>query len=828
MEALSWMIVLFVALFCFYKRLAGIWSSAIISAALVFAGSCSQLSLTTVYVMAVTWVMVVTLFTWPLLRQTILTKHLLRWFKQQQPEISPVEQAVLDAGGYWYERSLLSGELCWDSLFDLPITHLTEKEQHFIDNQVETLCGLLDDWKICHEEKNLSEQAWNYIKQERFWGIEIDPQYGGLGFSPAAHSAIVTKVATRSVSAAYTVMVPNSLGPAELIHHFGTLEQKERYLPRLASGQEVPCFALTGPDAGSDAANLPDTGVVCYDHYQGERVLGLRLNWEKRYITLAPIATLIGLAVRVSDPEQLLGTTIDLGIQVVLVPHDTPGVTRGARHAPMSLGFMNGPLSGQDVFLPLSQVLGSLSSANQGWTMLLECLSIGRGISMPALSSAVAQQCFKLTSAYSRIREQFHRPIGHFEGIKSALAEIGGYSYIIEATRHLTTEAVVQGAKPAVASVMSKYHLTELSRRVLLRSMDIHAGHGLQMGPSNLLANVFNGQPISTVGEGANIMTRNLIIFGQGLLRSHPFLKPAIQAAHQSNSLKALEDFDRLFWKHTRFIISQTLQGVWSGVTCGRFIPSPKRRRSITRYCRGVTQLSTALILLSELTLSTLGKNLKMKESISAKLGDAFSYLYLTLCVLKFYEDHNHSGETIAMRWACDFSLSEAYHALDQLTLNFPKRRLARLVLRALFPWGKPFHQPTDLLSHELADWMQMDTSDRERLTALCYVGRLPNEPINRVERAFKSILQNQALFDKVELAIWSRKIGRAQTREETLRQAQQQAVITQAEYETLMTCEHLREQACTVDVFEHMGCSSWQTIKQAHAPRSEKIDERI
>ncbi|MBV53361.1 MAG: acyl-CoA dehydrogenase [Coxiellaceae bacterium] len=801
---LSWLVVLIVLTVCLYCQARSAVTALSLFSALIALAYINSISLLGTTLLFCTGFLVYVFFVFAPLRRNVTTRFFMPWFKRQQSEITPVEQAVLDAGGHWIERELLSGSLSWDKLFKLPVTPLTDHEQHFLDHQVEHLCSLLDDWKICHEDKDLSSEAWDYIKQERFFGIEIDTALGGLGFSPAAHSAIITKIATCSISAAYTVMVPNSLGPAELIHHFGSQEQKQHYLPRLSSGQEIPCFALTGPEAGSDAASLPDRGVICSEEYQGKQVIGVRLNWEKRYITLAPIATLIGLAVHVYDPDNLIGDDQDLGIQVVLVPHDTPGVSQGARHMPMSLGFMNGTLLGNDVFLPLTQVLGTLSSPNQGWMMLLECLSIGRGISMPALSSAVGQQCFKMTSAYCKVREQFNRPIGEFEGVKTALSEIGGLTYLIAATRYVTTEAVVQGAKPSVASVMSKYHLTELSRKILARSMDIHAGHGLQMGPRNLLANVFNGQPISTVGEGANIMTRNLIIFGQGVMRSHPFLKAATQAAYHENQKYALKQFDRHLWCHVKFLSCHFIRGIFSGLTGGSWCNTPSGiDKTIRGYCQKVIRMNHVFIIFTDLTLAILGKQLKVRESISARLGDVFSYLYLLICLLKFYNDEKDKHALPLLSWACDYALSSAYEALEELANNFPKPRLARCLMRLFFPWGRPFYPPKDDLSHQLADWMQESTPLRDRLTQLCYVGDTMMDPVYRLENAFQNILQNHKLFDKVNQGIKEGTIFRGLTRHDTLRHALSKAIINQAEYDLLMACEELRDQACAVDVFD-------------------------
>jgi acyl-CoA dehydrogenase len=738
------------------------------------------------------------------LRLKIFSAPLCEWFQTKLPAISADEKMVLETGGSWWESEIFSGKPKLSNILNQRIGGLTAVERSFLDQQVNTLCEMLNEWEINNKYKDLPKQAWDYIKSERFWALCMDKSYGGLGFSHLAHSAIITKIASRSICAAYTVMVPNSLGPAELINYCGTKEQKEYYLPRLADGREIGCFGLTSLHAGSDAASIPDQGVICRGMHDGVEVLGIRLDFKKRYITLAPVSTLIGLAFQLSDPDSLIGEDEKLGITVALVPSHHQGVAVGTRHSPMTLGFMNGPLSGENVFIPIDWVIGGQENCGQGWKILMGCLSIGRGISMPALSSAVAQQCTRMTGPYAAIRRQFKKAIGEFEGVKEKLAHIAGRAYLIESMRYCISQAVEDGARPSVAAAISKFHLTELSRAVLKDAMDIHSGHGLQAGPSNLLAEIYSGIPISTVGEGANIMTRNLIIFGQGVMRSHPFIRDSISAAAdvEHNPL-ALDLFDQAISQHVRWSVKSWVRGFIFGVTKGRCIRVKKHPLAYAQ--KRIIWLSNAFASISDIALLKLGKSFKQKETMSSRLGDVLSYLTLATCVLKYCHDHlkDHADDELAYaRWAFDYCFYQIEQALNGFFDNFAYRRWAKVLRAVFFPLGLRFHYPSDTLNHTLANSLQVNNSLHQRLSSLCFVGSSVSDPVRRIDHAWQTLQASQALFDKVQRAVKQKRVARQWTREETFNIALKQKVITQVEYDTLIDAEKIRDYALNVDEF--------------------------
>ena len=507
------------------------------------------------------------------LRRSFWVKPFLSYLKKILPPISETEKIVLEAGDTWWEKDLFCGQPNWKVLHHIPLSRLTTEEQAFINDQVEMLCSLLDDFDILTKYHDLLPTVWTYLKQQKFFGMVIPKKYGGLGFSALAHSTVVLKIATRSVSAAVNTLVPNSLGPAELLLHYGTKEQKDYYLPRLAIGEEIPCFALTSVDAGSDAAALQDSGIVCNGVYQAKEMIGIRLNFNKRYITLAPISTVIGIAFKLSDPDHLIGSKTEIGITVALVPSLLAGVEIGKRHSPMGLAFMNGPIIGKNVFIPISFVIGGEKMLGQGWGMLMECLSVGRGISLPAVSAAQAQLAYRMTGAYSVLREQFHQAVAHFEGVAAALARIAGLTYLIEATRRFTVTAVDASLKPALASSIAKYHMTEFARTIVNDAMDIHGGRGIQMGPRNYLAQGYIAIPISITVEGANILTRNLILFGQGAVRCHPYLRDEMDAITK----KDMVSLDKLLIEHFSYSFKNLLKTFSFAFGLGHFfVDTPK------------------------------------------------------------------------------------------------------------------------------------------------------------------------------------------------------------------------------------------------------------
>lgn len=655
------------------------------------------------------------------LRRAWLTAPLFRRFRAVLPPLSDTERQALEAGTVGWDGELFSGRPDWRALLDTPPARLSAVEQAFLDGPTETLCRMIDDWRITHEDHDLPAAAWDYIRREGFFGMILPRAYGGLEFSNAAHSAVVMKLATRSITAAVTVMVPNSLGPGKLLLHYGTDAQKRHYLPRLARGLDVPCFALTGPHAGSDASALPDTGVVCRGRWNGETVIGLRLNWDKRYITLGPVATLIGLAFRCLDPEHLLGDAEDRGITVVLVPRDTPGVEIGARHDPLDIPFMNGPTRGHDVFVPLSQVVGGEAGIGHGWRMLVESLSEGRGISLPALATGAGKAASRFTGAYARVRRQFNQPIGHFEGVEEALARIAGLTYQMDAARQLTLAFLDRGEKPSVVSAIVKYHLTEKYRCVINDAMDIQGGSGICLGPSNLLGRAYQAIPIAITVEGANILTRSMIIFGQGAIRCHPWVLREFAAVHHADRREGERLFDAALVGHLRFLAGNAGRALCCGLTRGRLGRTPPSRAR--RYYQTLAWMSAALALSSDAAMMTLGGSLKRRERLSARLGDVLSELYLSSSVLKrFHDDGEPEADYPLVRWALQDSLYRMQESFRSLYRNLPGRPLAWLLRGLTFPTGFAFSEPSDRAAHAAARVLLSPSDTRARLTAGVFV----------------------------------------------------------------------------------------------------------
>lgn len=748
------------------------------------------------------WMLAVLALITPL-RLQILIIPFLRWFQRENPPLSAAEQQVIDAGGVWWGTELFSGDPDWQSLFGASSKAVfTPSEQAFLDKEVAEFCDLLDEWQISHQDHDLPQSAWAMIKTQGFWALEMAPEYGGHGFSPFAHAAIISKIAARSVSAAITVMVPNSLGPAEFLKYYGTPAQKDYYLPRLARGEEIACFALTGVEAGSDAASIADTGVVGYGEYAGQKVLGLKLNWDKRYITLAPVATLIGLAFRMFDPEHLLGEVEDIGITLALIPADLPGVEKGARHLPLNMGFMNGPVRGKNVFVPLDQLIGGVERRGQGWQMMMECLVVGRGISLPSLASAMSQFCTRMSSAYAQVRQQFHRPIGKFEGIQQVLGRISGLSYVSEALRLSTIEAIQAGGRPAVASAITKYHLTEFTRQIVADSMDIHAGHGIQMGPRNYLAYLHAAVPINITVEGANILTRGLIIYGQGVLRCHPYLRSELQAAMNQN----VRRFDKIFRRHIGFAFSQISRLIIYGITGGRMIGvNSGLNPDFQPYLRQLTRMSNAFVALTDITLLVLGKRLKIKEALSARLGDLLSYMCMAVSVLKYYHDHGqHADEQIFVKWGVTFCFGKMQEAIMEFLANFPVRWIAVIMRRLIFPWGNAYPGPADEIAACIATAFSENISLRERLSEHCYLP--PGSSAWQMEQALRALLNAAPLLEKLKGT--AAKAGAALPDCSTsylsaqIDQAYQQQKISAAERDELQNVAKLCWEAIQVDEF--------------------------
>ncbi|MFQ5994623.1 MAG: acyl-CoA dehydrogenase [Acidiferrobacterales bacterium] len=685
-----------------------------------------------------------------LLRRALISNRLLAIFRNLMPKMSDTEREAMQAGTVWWDAELFSGAPNWRALLDLPPPHVSAEEQAFLDGPVEELCRIVDDWQITHELHDLPPEIWRFVRENGFLGLIIPKRYGGMGFSALAHSAVVMKLASRSIAVATTVMVPNSLGPAELLLHYGTDEQKDHYLPRLARGEEIPCFALTSAEAGSDAAAMPDTGIVC----RQRDVLGIRLNWRKRYITLGPVATVLGLAFKLHDPDQLLGDQVELGITAALIPTDTPGVTIGRRHDPLGVPFQNGPNSGKDVFIPIDWVIGGREGVGQGWRMLMERLAAGRGISLPALGTSGGKVASRVTGAYARIRRQFKLPIGRFEGIEEALARIAGNTYMMDAARTLTAQAVDLGEKPSVVSAIVKYHLTEHMRHVINDAMDIHGGAGICLGPRNVLGRAYQGLPIPITVEGANIMTRSLIIYGQGAIRCHPYVYKEMEAIADTNQRRASKQFDQAFFGHAGYIISNAARALLLGLTGARItrvvLSGPTRR-----YYQHLTRMSAAFAFTSDVAMVLLGGALKRKEKLSGRLADALSYMYLASAALKRFEDQGRpKADLPVVKWVCEDALYRIQQALDGVIRNFPARRVAWVLRRFVFPLGRRFRVPSDRLGHQVASILLAPSAARDRLTEGMYLPQDPADPVGRLEDALPKVIAAEPLERKLYRAL--------------------------------------------------------------------------
>jgi acyl-CoA dehydrogenase len=670
------------------------------------------------------------------LRIRLLTRPFMKKYRKLLPAMSSTEREALDAGTVWWDGELFTGGPNWQKLMSAKPPVLNPAEQAFLDGPCETLCAMLDDWDITHRRADLPAEVWDFIKSQGFFAMIIPRRYGGLEFSAYAHSCVLIKIASRSATASSTIAVPNSLGPAELLLHYGTEAQKNHYLPRLARGDDVPCFALTGPRAGSDAASIPDTGIICKGQWAGRETLGIRLNFSKRYITLAPVATVIGLAFRLYDPEHLMGEKADLGITCALIPRDTPGVAIGRRHFPLNIPFQNGPIQGHDVFVPLDAIIGGFATAGQGWRMLVEQLSVGRCISLPSNATGGAQAAVYASGAYARIRRQFNTPIGSFEGIEQVLARMAARTYIIEAARSVTAGAIDGGEKPSVPSAMLKYHATEIGRMVANDAMDIHGGKGIMLGPSNYLGRGYQVVPVAITVEGANILTRNLIIFGQGAVRCHPFVLKEMNAAKNPNREAGVREFDAATVGHVGFAISNAVRSLVLGLTSARFTRVPDTGAT-RRYFQHVNRYSASFALATDVAMLVLGGYLKKKETLSARLGDVLSSMYLASMVLKHHENQGRQQDDLPLiEWACRSLLYQAQEQLHLFLRNFPNRPLALFMRLCIFPRGLSYSPPSDRLGQAIGDLVMNPTAARERLSAHIYKTAAAGNPLGKLQAA--------------------------------------------------------------------------------------------
>ncbi|MCB1624766.1 MAG: acyl-CoA dehydrogenase, partial [Pseudomonadales bacterium] len=651
-----------------------------------------------------------------------------------------------------WDGELFTGAPKWDKLLASKAPRLTSEERAFLDGPCEELCRMVDDFDVTHYRADLSPRAWEFLKTKGFFAMIIPKRYGGLEFSAYAHSCVLAKLSSRSALLSSTTAVPNSLGPAELLNHYGTEEQKNYYLPRLASGEEVPCFALTGPRAGSDAASLPDTGVVCKGTWQGQEIVGLKLNFSKRYITLAPVATVIGLAFRMFDPDKLLGGKNDIGITCALIPRGTTGITIGRRHFPLNVPFQNGPIQGKDVFVPLDFIIGGQKMAGQGWRMLVEQLSVGRCISLPSNATGGAKAGIWASGAYTRIRRQFNMPVGKFEGVEAVLARMVGLTYTMDAARSVTAGAIDGGEKPSVPSAMLKYHVTEMGRQIANDAMDVHGGKGICMGPRNYLARNYQVIPVAITVEGANILTRSLMIFGQGAIRCHPFVLKEMHAARNPDRKQGVDDFDRALFGHMGFAISNAVRSLVMALTHARFTRVPDVGPT-KRYYQHVVRFSASFAFAVDVAMLTLGGYLKKKENLSARLGDVLSAMYLASMVLKHYENQGRQEADLPIvEWACRHQLYQAQQALHGFLRNFPNRLLAGAMAVLIFPRGLSYSAPSDRQGRKLAEAILYPTETRQRLCEDIYTTLEPNNPLGLLQEALVLAEQAEPLQKKIRV----------------------------------------------------------------------------
>lgn len=803
MGLLQIVVMLLVVGFCAYQRMAMKKAMIINAVALVVLWIHGGFTWG-LFISLLIFAVVATFYLLPDLRIDWISRKAYLFMQKVLPPMNETEKTALEAGDVWWEGDLFRGNPDWNKMLTIAKPALTEEEQSFVDNETEELCSMLDDWDIVHKRKDLPPEVWQFIKDKGFLGMIIPKEYGGKGFSALAHSTVVTKIATRSGSAAVTVMVPNSLGPGELLLHYGTQEQKDHYLPRLAKGEEIPCFALTSPVAGSDAGAIPDKGIVCKGKYNGKEVLGIKLTWNKRYITLAPVATIVGLAFKLYDPDNLIGDKEDYGITCALIPADHPGVEIGQRHLPMNQAFMNGTTTGKDVFIPMDMLIGGQEYAGQGWRMLMESLAAGRSISLPAMGTAVAKLSYRMTGAYSLVREQFKTPIGRFEGVEEAMARIAGLAYRTEASRVMTAGAVDLGIKPSVVSAIAKYHMTEMGREIMNHSMDIHGGRAIIMGERNYLANGYMSQPIGITVEGANILTRNLMIFGQGAIRCHPYVFREMLAAQMEDTEEGVKRFDSLLFRHIGYGVSNFARTFALGLSASKFANKPVGGQT-GKYYQHLTRMSSALALTSDIAMGILGGDLKRKERLSARLADVLSHLYMCSAVLKYYQDNDRPlADLPYVKWNMEYGLHKIQEAFYDFYENFPIKAVGKVLRFIAFPYGKSYSYPSDKLEQEIVKPMMQNCEIRDRITEYAYVGKTADDVTGRVELAFLKVLAADEVRRKLRKAMKAGELDKHATNMERIEQAIEKGIINQEEQQMLVDAEEARMDVIQVDDYSH------------------------
>lgn len=800
MIQVTWSLAFFIAfMILFYQRASLIVWTCALGLLLILATKFNGFTATLI----VSWVVFLTLFI-PLnvrpWRRRFISQPLLNFYRNVMPTMSRTEREAISAGTVTWEGDLFRGNPNWRKLLSAPKAKLSAEEQAFLDGPVETLCRMISDWDITHNRGDLPPEMWKFIKEEGFFALIIPKQYGGKQFSAYAHSQILVKISGRSITVSSTIAVPNSLGPAELLLEYGTEEQKNYYLPRLARGEDIPCFALTSPHAGSDASAMTDHGIVCWGEYNGKKTLGIRLNWDKRYITLAPIATVIGLAFKLYDPEHLLGNKEDIGITCALIPRDTPGISIGRRHFPLNTPFMNGPIYGKDVFIPIDYIIGGEKKAGKGWGMLMECLAAGRSISLPASALGGAKVLTYAAGAYARIRKQFNLSIGKFEGIEEPLGRIGAYTYIMDAARTFAAATIDSGEKPSVASAIVKYHVTQFGRTLACDGMDIHAGKGICLGPKNYIGRGYEASPIAITVEGANILTRSLIIFGQGAMRCHPYVFDELEAARMTDPKASLMAFDKAVMKHIGFVFSNVIRSLVLGLTSSFIVQAPA---GVTkRYFQHATRFSSAFALISDISMLSLGGYLKRKESISARLGDILSHLYLLSSVLKFYHDQGENKDDLPIVcYACEYCLFEIQERFADIIKNFPNRGFAILLKFLIFPLGQRFVKPKDKLNHKIAQLLMSPSETRQRLSNGAFLSPVKENILAEVQDALIKTIAAEPVEKLIKSAKREGTIS-GYTMAELVQAALQKKIITLEQYDILNQAHEARDKVIAVDDF--------------------------
>ena len=740
----------------------------------------------------------------PPLREAFISHPAYKALSKAMPSMSTTEREALEAGTSWWEKELFMGSPDWNKFDDYPYPTLSAEEQSFLDNEVQQLCAMLDEWKIHHQDKDLPPEVWQFIKDKGFLGLIIPKSFGGKEFSPFAQSRIMSKIASRSLTAAVSCMVPNSLGPGELLLHYGTTEQKQRYLPGLADGTEIPCFGLTSPEAGSDAGAIPDTGVVCYGQYQGQDVLGLKMNFSKRWITLAPIATVIGLAFKLYDPDGLLGdkSKTEYGITCALIPANHEGIKIGARHNP-GAPFMNGTVEGTDVFIPIDWIIGGQKNAGKGWRMLMECLGVGRGISLPALATAAGEMSYLLVGAFASVRQQFKVSVGNFEGVQEATSDIASDAYMLEAFRYMVTCGLNQGGTPSVMTAMAKYYATETMRTVINHGMDVVGGRAIQLGPRNFLALTYQSIPVAITVEGANILTRSLMIFGQGSMRCHPYLFEELQLLQAEDKSAALKQFNTLLFKHLAYTFNRGARALAYGITGGPSHASKQSDAFTKPYYVIINRMSADFALTADMALGLLAGDLKRKEMLSGRLADIHSYLFIATSILKYYESGKRTeAEQKHAELALNKALFNAQEAFFGFYENFPVKVAAKLVKLICFPFGRPVAKPTDHLKQEVAQLLLQENAFREELKKHVYYTTEATDVMGRMESTFQMLLTMQPLWDKFKRAESKDKF-KGLSFEERIHDAVAIDFITPAEADKLLKYNAKRYDSMLTDVFD-------------------------